>query len=392
MDLAALKGRMAEEVDRRGAVLVEVSHRIHANPELRFEEHFAHDLLTSILEGEGLEVERGAFGLETAFAARAGTTGPTVAVLCEYDALPGIGHACGHNVIAAAGLGAGLAAAALAHEAGGRLVVLGTPGEEGGNGKGIMGERGAFEGLDAAMMVHPAGADLLWMDALALAAYEVDYHGRAAHAADCPEKGLNALDAAVLGYVNVSALRQHILASDRVHGVFTKAGERPNVVPDHTTAVYAVRAATSERLAVLERRVLGCLEAGAAAAGCRMEARLLGRASEVVTNEALVALFAANLVELGRTLVDPRSASPVVGSTDMGWVSQVVPSIHPMIQVSPPTVGIHEPEFAAYSGSADGDRAVLDGAKAMAMTVADLWVNPAALEAVRATFRAQEVG
>jgi amidohydrolase len=392
MDLGALKRRMADEVDRRAGVLVDVSRRIHANPELRFEERFAHDLLTSILEGEGLEVERGAFGLETAFRARAGTTGPTVAVLCEYDALPGIGHACGHNVIAAAGLGAGLAAAALAPEARGRVVVLGTPGEEGGNGKALMGDRGAFEGLDAAMMVHPAGADLLWMDALALAAYEVDYHGRSAHAAACPEKGLNALDAAVLGYVNVAALRQHMLPTDRVHGVFTRAGDRPNVVPEHTTALYAVRAATSERLGVLERRLLGCLEAGAAAAGCRMEARLQGRAFEVVTNEALVALLAANMAELGRTLADPRRSSPVVGSTDMGWVSRVVPSIHPMIQVSPPAVGIHEPEFADHAGSADADRAVLDGAKAMAMTVADLWVDAAARAAVRATFRLQEVG
>src|SRR5690606_23379878 len=197
-----------------------------ARPELRYEERFAHDLLAGVLEREGLAVNRSARGVETAFEAAAGASGPTVAVLCEYDALPGIGHACGHNIIAAAGLGAGLAAAALAGELGGRVLVVGTPAEEGGGGKVRLLEAGTFEEVDAALMVHPADADLLAMDVVALHEAHVTYAGEAAHAAAAPHKGRNALDAAVLGYVNVAALRQHIDPGERVHGIITHGGDR----------------------------------------------------------------------------------------------------------------------------------------------------------------------
>src|SRR5947209_1219877 len=261
MDVDAAKDRLAEEVDGRAGVLVETSHRIHERPELLFEERFAADALCSALEGEGLEVERGAYGLETAFAATAGSDGPMVAVLCEYDALPAIGHGCGHNIIATAGLGAGLAAAALAEELGGRVRILGTPAEEGGGGKVFMAEAGAFEGVDAAMMVHPAGHDLLQMDAIAIATWEVEYFGREAHAAAYPHLGRNALDAAVLGYNAVAALRQHIEPTDRIHGIFSKAGDKPNIVPDHTVAEWYVRSRTILSLQPLKERVLACLEA-----------------------------------------------------------------------------------------------------------------------------------
>ena len=206
--LSAAKDRIAAEIDRRAGLLVDVSHQIHARPELRYEERFAHDLLAGVLEREGLSVTRSARGVETAFEAAAGSSGPTVAVMCEYDALPGIGHACGHNIIAAAGLGAGLAAAALADELGGRVVVVGSPAEEGGGGKVRLIDGGTLEGVDAALMVHPADADLLAMDVVALHEAHVTYTGEAAHAAAAPHKGRNALDAAVLGYMNVAALRQ----------------------------------------------------------------------------------------------------------------------------------------------------------------------------------------
>src|SRR5439155_2186911 len=273
MDLGAAKERLVEEVDRRADDLVEASHRIHDRPELLFEERFAADVLCGALADAGLDVERGAFGLETAFAARAGREGPTIAVLCEYDALPGIGHGCGHNIIATAGLGAGLAAAALADAAGGRVLILGTPGEEGGGGKVLMAEAGAFEGVDAAMMVHPAGIDVLQMNAIAIATWEVEYFGREAHAAAYPHLGRNALDAAVLGYNAVAALRQHIEPTDRIHGIFTRGGDKPNIVPDHTVAEWYVRSRTILTLQPLKERVLACLEAGASAAGCRMEHR-----------------------------------------------------------------------------------------------------------------------
>jgi amidohydrolase len=378
---ADLKQVAVADVDRRKDQLLDVSHQIHAHPELCFEERFARDLLASVLEDASFQVERGAYGLETAFAARAGEVGPLVAVLCEYDALPGIGHACGHNIIAAAGLGAGLAAATVARRAGGRLVVLGTPAEERGAGKQLMADRGAFEDVSAALMVHPAAADLLSMDALAIVLHEVDYYGRSAHAAARPERGRNALDAAVLGYAGVAALRQHLLPSERVHGIFTKAGDAPNVVPAHTQARWMIRSPSMAQLEQLEARVFACLGAGAAAAGCRMERRELARGREVVTNPVLIDLFAANLAALGRSLQDPAEVGGVVGSTDMGHVSYLVPSIHPMIRVSPPDVSLHEPAFTDYAGSPEGDRAVLDGAKALAMTVIDLWTDPEALPA-----------
>jgi amidohydrolase len=386
-DLDTIKDRLHDLVDAHADVLIDASHQIHDHPELGYEEHFAHDLLTSVLKDAGVDVEQGAYGLETAFAGRAGSTGPTVAVLCEYDALPVIGHACGHNVIGTAGLGAGIAAAALAEELGGRLLILGTPAEEGGGGKVKMAEHGAFEGVDAAMMVHPAGVDLPSFGAIAIQTVEVVYTGRAAHAAAAPQKGLNALDAAVLGYMNVAALRQHIRPDERIHGIFTEAGDAANVVPDRTAAKWYVRSPKMRSLEALKARVVTCLEAGAAAAGCTMEHAWQDPAyADLVHNDPFMALYAANAERVGRSLTDLSEASGIVGSTDMGNVSHMVPSIHPMIQVSPPNVAIHTIDFVRYAGGEEGDRAVIDGAKMLACTVADLWCQPGKLEEVRAAF------
>ena len=388
VDLDALKARVCARVDAQAEGLVNVSHQIHENPELGYREHFAHDLLTSVLETQDVEVERGAYALPTAFVARSGVEGPEVAICCEYDALPGLGHACGHNVIAAAGLGAGLALASLAADAGGRVRILGTPAEEGGAGKVLMAERGAFDGVAAAMMVHPAGADLSVMDVIAASLMEVEYHGKAAHAAAFPYLGRNALDAAVLGYVNVAALRQHIEGTERVHGVFTSGGDKANIVPDHTAMDWMVRSAQAASLAPLRERVVACLEAGAAAAGCRIEHRIVSRDyADMIDNPVLVDLYSTNSAALGRRLATATEAGTrVVGSTDMGNVSYLVPSIHPMIKVAPAGVSIHSVAFAGHARSPEADRAVLDGAKAMAMTVVDLWSRPAALADVQATF------
>lgn len=392
MDVDDLKQRMCDEVDARADALVAASHAIHDHPELAFQEQFAHDLLTDILDHEGLGPERSAYGVDTGFAARAGTTGPVVAVLCEYDALPGLGHACGHNIIATAGLGAGLAAAALAAEAGGQVLILGTPAEEGGGGKIVMADHGALDGVDVAMMVHPAGADLRGMDTLAIHQLEVDYTGVAAHAAAFPHEGRNALDAAVLGYINVAALRQQIRPEERVHGVFLDGGDKPNIIPAHASSHWYVRAGTLAALEALKVRVLACLQAGADAAGCTMAHRWLDTPyADMVDNAPLLDRYAANAAALGRTVIDPRDSSVrVTGSTDMGNVSHLVPSMHPMIAVSPPAIGIHTPEFAACAGSPDGDRAVLDGAKAMAMTIADIWAQDGTLDLVRAAFAEQK--
>ena len=387
VDLDAFKERTDRVVDDWAQVLLEASHRIHANPELGFEEHQAHEVLTAVLEDAGLEVTRSAYGLPTAFAARSGGSGPTIAVLCEYDALPGIGHACGHNIIGTAGVGAGIAAAAVAEELGGTVLVLGTPAEEGGGGKIVMAQRGAFEGVDAALMVHPAGVDLARFGAIAVQQLEVTYHGRAAHAAAAPQAGRNALDAAVLGYVNVAALRQHIRPDERIHGIFTEAGQAANVVPERAAAAWMVRSPTVRGLEKLKARVLGCLEAGASAAGCTMDHHWLEPAfADMVDNGPMIERYGANLARTGRTLLDPSDLSSIVGSTDMGNVSHVVASIHPMIAVSPPTVAIHTQDFVRYAGGPEGDRAVLDGAKAMAATVVDLWAEPGALDAAQAAF------
>lgn len=385
MDPEAAKERAADEVRERAELLVEASHEIWAHPEVNFEERFAHDLLTSLLEDAGVEVERHAFGIDTAFIARAGTEGPTVAVLCEYDALPDIGHGCGHNIIGTAGLGAGLAAAALADELGGRVVVMGTPAEEGGGGKVLLAERGAFEGVDVAMMVHPANADLTAMDVIAIQQLTVDYHGQEAHAAAFPHKGRNALDAAVLGYNAIAALRQHIRPDERIHGIFTKAGEKPNIVPKHAQAFWYVRSSTLRSLAGLKPRVEACLRGGAEAAGCSCEIRWHEPAyADMLHCAPLVEAYAQNAARTGRQLTEPGSGPfRVVGSTDMGNVSYLVPSIHPMIAVSPPHVSIHTAAFAEHARSEAGDRAVVDGAIAMAMTVVDVWTRPELLAAAR---------
>jgi amidohydrolase len=387
MDLAALKQRLTAEVDARADALIGASRAIHAHPELNYEEHFAHDRLTDLLDAEGLEPTRSAFDLATAFSAEAGSEGPTIAVLCEYDALPGIGHACGHNVIAAAGLGAGLAAAALATEAGGRVRILGSPAEEGGGGKVLMIRRGALDGVDAAMMIHPADRDLTRIDAIAVQQVVATYHGEAAHAAAAPERGRNALDAAVLGYQAVAALRQHIEPAERIHGVFTDGGDKPNIVPARAETYWFVRSPTVAGLEALKPRVLACLQAGADATGCTMTHEWDDRPYfDMRDNGAMLDAWSANCAELGRTVEVPVPGTGVVGSTDMGNVSYEVPSIHPMIAVAPTGTAIHTEAFAEHTASDAADRGVIDGAKAMAMTIADLWHNAALLDRAREEF------
>lgn len=386
-DLEFLKERVEAIVDVHADRLVEASHALHARPELAYEEHHAHDVLSSVLEDSGMDVQRSARGLATAFEARAGSSGPVVALLCEYDALPGIGHACGHNIIGAAGIGAGIAAAAVAEEAGGTVVVLGTPGEEGGGGKILLAEAGAFTEVDAALMIHPASADLPRMDVIAIQHINVTYEGRAAHAAAAPHLGRNALDAAVLGYMNVAALRQHMADGERVHGIFTDGGEAPNVVPERAATSWYVRSPTVAGLLALKDRVLACLEAGATAAGCRFHHESVGRAyADMVDNDPLIDLYAANLARTGRRVAAAEPATRVMGSTDMGNISHIVPSIHPMIAVAPTGTAIHTQDFATCAVGADGDRAVVDGAKAMATTVVDLWAAPGAMARVRGAF------
>lgn len=386
-DIENLKQRIVSLVDAVANDLVEVSHEIHAHPEQNFEEHFASELLTRVATQHGLVAERGMYGTDTSVAAEVGS-GPLVCVMSEYDALPDIGHGCGHNVIAAAGLGAAIALAAVAGEAGGRLRWLGTPAEEGGGGKIVMARHGALDEVELAMMVHSADADLTQIDAIALQQLIVEYHGTEAHAAAAPHMGRNALDAAVLGYMGVATLRQHIRPTERVHGIFTDAGEKPNIVPRHAATEWYVRSDTIGSLNELKPRVLDALLAGASACGCTAEHRWVGDAyADLVSNNPAALLYAANAERTGRRVVDPRSGGHrVVGSTDMGNVSHLVPTIHPMIASAPRGSVIHTADFAARSVSGMADRAVVDGAKAMAMTAVDFWTDSEIRRAVREDF------
>ncbi|MEY3414118.1 MAG: hypothetical protein RJA79_993 [Actinomycetota bacterium] len=388
IDIAKIKQQVCLDIDNRASDLISISHEIHAHPELNFEEKFAHERLTQYIADSKIKVDRSAFELATAFDVSVrGGNGPTVAVLCEYDALPGIGHACGHNVIAAAGLGAGVALSAVAEVCGGNLRLIGTPAEEGGGGKVEMARKGAFKNIDAAMMIHPSDRDLARMNAIAIQQLFVRYQGLAAHAAVSPDKGKNALDAAVLGYMNVAALRQHIKPTERVHGIFTKSGEKPNIVPREAEMDWYVRSDTIESLQPLKARIAKCLEAGAIAADCTITFDWQKNTyADLVDNLPLLTSYVENSAQFGRDLTTDFLPGTGGGSTDMGNLSYLVPSIHPMLQVAPNGVSLHSAQFAEFTASKDADKAVLDGAKIMAMTAIDMWLSDTLSSQVQQAF------
>lgn len=382
-----LKKLACDRIDSVAQILIEVSHEIHARPEQNFNEVFASELLVKTANQLGLETENHMYGCDTGFSGEVGV-GPTVCIMSEYDALPDIGHGCGHNIIAAAGLGAAIGLAVVSPQAGGRLRYLGTPAEEGGGGKLVMARNGALDGVDVAMMVHSADADLTSIDAIALQQLTVEYFGESAHAAAAPEKGKNALDAAVLGYMAVAALRQHILPTERVHGIFTKSGEKPNIVPREAAMEWYVRSDTVTTLSALKPRVLAALASGASACGCGFSHEWVDTPyADMVTNNNLSAMYVANASTLGRHVAIPgANGRRVVGSTDMGNVSHLVPSIHPMIASAPTGTAIHTLDFAKASITPQADMAVIDGAKAMAMTAIDFWTSSELQQAIRQEF------
>ena len=377
---ATLRAEIDTAVDTVAQKLIDVSHAIHARPELAFEEHFACETLTSTLRDQALPVETGVYTLPTAFESTINPDrdGPTVAVLAEYDALPNIGHACGHNIIATTALGAALALNTVASQLPGRVKLLGTPAEERGGGKELMARAGAFQGIDAALMIHPAGVNLATMPSICIAEVEVIYHGKASHASAMPHKGVNALDGLLLAYQAISNLRQHIRSTERIHGIVEEGGSAPNIVPDRTVGQFYVRAANEKDLAALKPRVQACFEAGATGSGCTVEVNWAGvDYLDLNTNWPLADRFRHHAEQLGRSFVEHEQALKFgAGSTDMGNVSYRLPSIHPMLAVAPPNVVIHNPEFAQWARSEQGDAAVIDGAKALARTAADYLLSP----------------
>lgn len=384
----ALKQAACAAIDTHRNGLIDLSLQLHRAPELKFDEHQASASICEYLEKLGFSIERPAFGLPTAFRAVRGSGRPAVAILCEYDALPGVGHACGHNVIAAAGVGAAAGVAGVVDACGGSVVILGTPGEEGGGGKILMSREGAFEGLDAAMMIHPAGQELSTMQSLAVCQLAVEYRGRAAHASAAPFLGVNALDAIIAAYNAIAQLRQHIRSTERIHGIITDGGQAPNIVPERAAGLFYVRAATEADLDALRERVLGCFRAGAEATGAELLVRTpTPEYAELVINQPLVQSYIGNLARLGRVPdVSADDRPPIIGSTDMGNVSKILPSIHPMIAIAPPETPLHSAEFATCAGSESGHRGVIDGAKALAMTAIDVLTDEDLRRAMRERF------
>jgi len=368
-----------ERFDSARDGLINLSHRIHAHPELGFEEEKSSGWLCESLADTGFSVEKGICDLPTAFRARVGSGPLHVAICAEYDSLPGIGHACGHNIIAASAVGAALAAAKVADEVGLTISVIGTPAEEVGNasGKILLLERGAFQGIHAAMMVHPAPFDMLRAKIIAASMFEVDYTGKESHASAFPELGINAADALTIAQTAIGLLRQHIRSSDRIHGIVTNGGAAPNVIPAHTSAKYIIRSETLEQLTELRPKVHRCFEAGAHATGARVAITGGDRPyAEMRHDDTMAIFYRRNSEALGRPFPNLGEwETRPTGSTDMGNVSLAVPSIHPMIGINSLPAVNHQPEFTAHCITPDADKALIDGAMAMAWTCIDLATN-----------------
>ncbi|MFN2519574.1 MAG: amidohydrolase [Candidatus Limnocylindria bacterium] len=390
MQLDQLKARAAARVDDRAQLLDDLALRIHARPELAFEEIHACSLLCDTLEGDRLAVDRGVAGLSTAFRVDAGAgPGPTVAILAEYDALPGVGHACGHNLIAAAALGAFLAVRDVIGEGGSRgsVRLLGCPAEERGNGKVALIHSGEFSGVDAALMFHPGDRDELDPLMLAMVSLDVTFSGRAAHAAAEPHAGINALDGLVLGWNAIASLRQLVRSDSRIHGVITDGGSAANIIPERAAARLMVRSPDNAYLRELQDRVMACFEGAAKATGCSLEHAWSDTCELVRSNGPLAEAFSANARALGRDM-RPRAPGDTHGSTDMGNVTTVVPGIHPFLAVTNGPVAGHSHDFAAAACEPLALETMRLAAKAIAMTACDVLCRPSLARDIREAFDA----
>ena len=368
------KAAARQTIDSNAQTLVGLSHRLHAHPELKFEEEQSSQWTAGVLADAGLAVDMGIFDLPTAFSCSVGSGSLHLAICAEYDALPGIGHACGHNIIAATAVGAGLALAPLVGDLDLRVSIIGTPAEEGGGGKVLLLDRGAFDGVDAAMMVHPAPYEDLEPRISAVAHFGITYEGRASHAAAAPSLGVNAADALTIAQVAIGLLRQHLRPADQVHGIAIHAGDAPNIVPARAEGDWMVRAATVADLDLVRPRIERCFSAGALATGATVSIEDLAPVyTHMDHDHALLDLYRENAVALGRT---PDDENAMTFSTDMGNVSLAIPSIHPCIAIESDGAVNHQPEFAGACINASADRAVLEGALALAWTAIDVASGP----------------
>lgn len=391
-----LEGVVTGYVDDREEVYLDVSHRIHQNPEIGNEEYFASETLCKLLEGEGFEVTRGIPEHETAFIARkkGSAKGPKIGFLAEYDALPGLGHACGHNIIGTTSTLAAISLSKVLDQTGGEVVVLGTPAEEGGpNGsaKGTFVRHGLVQDLDACMMVHPSNQTNGTSDSLAVDPLDFEFYGQSAHAAAKPEYGINALDGVIQLFNGVNAIRQHVTDDVRLHGVILDGGVAPNIVPDYARARFFVRAATREACNEVTEKVKRIAEGAALTSGASVKVTpIQNGVDNLVLNTRFDAIFKEHIIALGENYIEEGREG--IGSTDAGNISQVVPTIHPYIKIGSSDLVPHTDAFREAAISKRGDLALLRGSKALALTGLELLTNEESLQEVQKEFELKTNG
>ncbi len=380
------------QVDAISSRLFEISDWMYHHPEIGHQEREAAKLLVAELRKHGFEVEHPYATMETAFKAvhHGSQPGPTIAILAEYDALPGLGHGCGHNIIACSAIGAAIALKEAWTDLPGTLILFGAPAEEGAvdnaGGKVILVENNAFDGVDAAMMIHPSNRTSLGGSSNAREAMEITFKGKPAHAAGAPHEGINALDAAIQTFNGFNALRQHVKPDVRIHGVITEGGVAPNIVPERAVIRMYVRAADASYLAEVVEKVKNCARAGALATGATVEFRQTAKTyKNMVNNQAMAAAFKANVELMGEPI--SASAGAGAGSTDMANVSHEVPAIHPYIGISSRKITGHSHEMADATICNEGHHGLVVGAKSLAATAADLFDNPNLLASIKAEFQ-----
>tara|TARA_B100000586_G_scaffold110582_1_gene79572 strand:- start:2101 stop:3243 length:1143 start_codon:yes stop_codon:yes gene_type:complete len=367
------KSKVKKDLDRLISSLQDVSDWMYDNPELGFEEYKTSEYLIGYLDSHGLEVKSPVGGLDTAFSTTLGSSGPLVVLCVEYDALPEIGHACGHNIIATASIGAGLALKGLVDDLKIRVKILGTPAEEGGGGKIVLLDEGEFEDASCSMMIHPAPYNVANPTLTTIQQYKVEYFGKDAHAAGAPQEGINALDAQIQLFVNASTFRQQLPPTNRMHGVILDGGFKPNIIPSYTSSEWYLRALNGEDLAILEKKFKNFVEAAALSTGCTVEINSPDyRYSEVINNKVMYEIFMENAKDVDREMLYEDSSIQGLGSTDMGNISLAMPSIHPMLSIDSGKAVNHQPEFAAATIKEGGHKAIYDGAYCMATTIVDL--------------------
>lgn len=376
-------------IDSYKGTAVALSSQIDSHPELKFEEHFAARLLTGAIAGLGVKVETEVAGLKTAFRSTVGSHGPTVAILAEYDALPN-GHSCGHNLISGAALAAFAGLVHIGAGLPGRVVLLGTPAEEGGGGKIFLLEKGAFKGVDAAMMAHPTDVESNTIPALATRHLRITFRGKAAHAAAAPWEGASALAAVIQTFQAVDAARLHMRDMSRVHGIITNGGQAVNIIPELTVCEFLARAKTNSYAGEIAERILQCAEGAALATGTRVSHEVIGAYKNMINNRTMARCYARHCEELGVHVPEPAVDFPT-GSTDMGDVSHVMPAIHPLFKIADPGEGnCHEDAFVKHADSSRAYKAMIRVAKAMAMTAYDLLSEPELLKAANTEFAVRE--